>query len=164
MLWGQPSITFNLVWWVEMKLMQSTVLKQKPFDLWPLIVFYLFPTLPNLRLLLVSGADPGGGCRGCAPPPPWEKTVWFIGVEVEQETSTPPPKKNPGSAPKCHIVCMTVFFFILTGLLYFWVMVCCPWWWYKLLQPSQLNHRYEMQLSFLNFFLMVSEFWFNFEI
>ena len=23
----------------------------------------------------------------------------FIGVEVEQETSTPPPKKNPGSAP-----------------------------------------------------------------
>ena len=25
--------------------------------------------------------------------------MWFIGVEVEQETSTPPPKKNPGSAP-----------------------------------------------------------------
>ena len=24
---------------------------------------------------------------------------WFIGVEVEQETSAPPPKKNPGSAP-----------------------------------------------------------------
>ena len=23
----------------------------------------------------------------------------FIGVEVEQETSVPPPKKNPGSAP-----------------------------------------------------------------
>ena len=23
----------------------------------------------------------------------------FIGVEVEQETSAPPPKKNPGSAP-----------------------------------------------------------------
>ena len=28
-----------------------------------------------------------------------KKTVWFIGVEVEQETSAPPPKKNPGSAP-----------------------------------------------------------------
>ena len=37
--------------------------------------------------------------------------MWFIGVEVEQETSAPPPKKNPGSAPvyedytelpKCH--------------------------------------------------------------
>ena len=25
--------------------------------------------------------------------------MWFIVVEVEQETSAPPPKKNPGSAP-----------------------------------------------------------------
>ena len=25
--------------------------------------------------------------------------MWFIGVEIEQETSAPPPKKNPGSAP-----------------------------------------------------------------
>ena len=24
--------------------------------------------------------------------------MWFTGVEVEQETSAPPPKKNPGSA------------------------------------------------------------------
>ena len=60
-----------------------------------------------------SGADLGGGCRGCAPPPPEmtcgfliqlvfckkKKTMWFIGVEVEQETSAPPPEKNPGSAP-----------------------------------------------------------------
>ena len=30
---------------------------------------------------------------------PKKKTMWFIGVEVEQETSAPPPKKNPGSAP-----------------------------------------------------------------
>ena len=28
--------------------------------------------------------------------------MWFIGVEVEQETSAPPPKKNPGSAPGRH--------------------------------------------------------------
>ena len=30
-----------------------------------------------------------------------KKTMWFIGVEVEQESSAPPPppKKNPGSAP-----------------------------------------------------------------
>ena len=28
-----------------------------------------------------------------------KKTMWFIGVEVEQETIAPPPKKNPGSAP-----------------------------------------------------------------
>ena len=37
------------------------------------------------------------------PPPNWysekkKKAMWFIGVEVEQETSAPPPKKNPGSA------------------------------------------------------------------
>ena len=25
--------------------------------------------------------------------------MWFIGVEVEQEKSASPPKKNPGSAP-----------------------------------------------------------------
>ena len=56
-----------------------------------------------------AGADLGRGCRGCAPPPPpplWDdllfsnttgilqkKTMWFIGVEVEQETSARPPKK-----------------------------------------------------------------------
>ena len=27
-----------------------------------------------------------------------KKTMWFIGVEVEQETSATPPKKNPVSA------------------------------------------------------------------
>ena len=68
----------------------------------------------NLICLLIvkalSGADLGGGCRECAPPPPppemtcrfliqlhgilpKKKTMWFIGVEVEQETSAPPPKK-----------------------------------------------------------------------
>ena len=26
--------------------------------------------------------------------------MWFIGVEEEQETSAPPSKKNPGSAPE----------------------------------------------------------------
>ena len=60
-----------------------------------------------------TGADLGGGCRGAHPPPlPRDdlrfsnttgilrkKTMWFIGVEEEQETSAPPPKKNPGSAP-----------------------------------------------------------------
>ena len=49
-----------------------------------------------------------GRVQGCATPPPPEitcgfliqlvfckkKTVWFIGVEVEQETSAPPPKKS----------------------------------------------------------------------
>ena len=62
----------------------------------------------------MTGADLGGGCRGCAPLPEItcgfliqqvfckkkKRTMWFIGVEVEQETSAPPPKKNPGSAPE----------------------------------------------------------------
>ena len=62
-----------------------------------------------------TGADLGGGCRGCAPLPPpsrddlrfsnttgilQKKTMRFIGAEVEQETSAPPPKKYPGSAPE----------------------------------------------------------------
>ena len=42
-------------------------------------------------------------CRGCAFLIQLvfckKKTMWFIGVEVEQETSAPPAKKNPGSAP-----------------------------------------------------------------
>ena len=64
--------------------------------------------------LSAPGADLGGGCRGCAPLPEMtcgfliqlvfckkknKKTMWFIGFEVEQETSAPPPKKDPGSAP-----------------------------------------------------------------
>ena len=28
-----------------------------------------------------------------------KKSMWFTGVEVEQETSAPHPKKYPGSAP-----------------------------------------------------------------
>ena len=37
--------------------------------------------------------------------------MWFIGVEVEQETSAPPPKKNPGSAPeeKCETMSYAKF-------------------------------------------------------
>ena len=56
-----------------------------------------------------AGADLGGGCRGCAPPPPPpEMTCGFLiqlvfckknYVVFLEETSAPPPKKNPGSAP-----------------------------------------------------------------
>ena len=62
-------------------------------------------------------ADLGGGCRGCAPPspPPPEmtcgfliqlvfckkKTMWLIGVEVEQETSATPPEKKILDPPLC---------------------------------------------------------------
>ena len=34
------------------------------------------------------------------------KKKWFIGVEVEQETSAPPPKKNPESAPVILLKCL----------------------------------------------------------
>ena len=61
----------------------------------------------------IQGRIEGEGAGGAHPPPPWDdlrfsnttgilqkKTMWFIAVEVEQETSAPPPKKNPGSAPE----------------------------------------------------------------
>ena len=41
-----------------------------------------------------------GDQGGCYPSRPDNTTMWFIGVEVQQETSAPRPKKNPGSAPE----------------------------------------------------------------
>ena len=38
--------------------------------------------------------------------------MWFIGVEVEQETSAPPPKRNPGSTPVCNLFLETARFAI----------------------------------------------------
>ena len=81
------------------------------------------PPLPTNGKDLIRG-DLGGGCRGCAPP--WDdlrfsnatgilqkkKTKWFIGVEVEQETSSPPPKKNPRSDP------------VMLDLKKTWILVC----------------------------------------
>ena len=37
--------------------------------------------------------------------------MWFIGVDVEQETSAPPPKKNPGSAIVLHDFLRTCEYF-----------------------------------------------------
>ena len=58
------------------------------------------------------GADLGEGAGGAPPPPRGDlrfsnttgiphkkKTMWFIGVEVEQETSAPPPKKKSWIRP-----------------------------------------------------------------
>ena len=39
--------------------------------------------------------------------------MWFIGVEVEQETRAPPPKKNPGSAPVYCSLSALWFVFVL---------------------------------------------------
>ena len=82
-----------------------------------------------------QGRIQGEGARGAHPSPlPPEmtcgfliqlgfckkkKTMCFIGVEVEQETSAPPPKKNPGSAPeKC--------LFFLTRIVYNICQMWCP--------------------------------------
>ena len=56
------------------------------------------------------GGPRGGGVQGVRTLPEMTcgflvqlvfcKNVWFIGVEEDQETSAPPPKKNPGSAPE----------------------------------------------------------------
>ena len=55
-----------------------------------------------------SGADLGGGCRGCAPPPPWDEAFFLVlGFKIclprRSVTSflrgAPHPNKNPGSAP-----------------------------------------------------------------
>ena len=43
-----------------------------------------------------------------------KKTMWFIGVDVEQEMSAPPPKKNPGSAPERVNQALAHFFFSYT--------------------------------------------------
>ena len=40
--------------------------------------------------------------------------MWFIGFKVEQDTSAPPPKKIPGSAP----VCQARFFLPVRDKLY----------------------------------------------
>ena len=66
---------------------------------------------------VLQGRILGEGAGGAPPPPEMtcsfliqlvfckKKTMWFIGVEVEQETSAPPPKKNPGSAP---VLCLQI--------------------------------------------------------
>ena len=67
------------------------------------------PPLDDLRFSNTTGSlctdvssslrkKSGEGTTGILPKKK-KKTMWFIGVEVEQETSAPPPKKNPGSPP-----------------------------------------------------------------
>ena len=71
----------------------------------------------SLDFIQYNGGESRGRVQGVRTPPPPEmtfgfliqlvfcekKTMWFIGVEVEQETSAPPPKKNPGSALGAHV-------------------------------------------------------------
>ena len=47
-----------------------------------------------------------------------KKTMWFIGVEVEQETSARPPKKNPGSAPVWFLSFTKIFSYTPSSLVH----------------------------------------------
>ena len=74
----------------------------------------------SLFPVLISRGGSRGRVRGVRPPPASlemtcafliqlvfckKKTMWFIGVEEEQETSAPSPKKNTGSAPDLWAPC-----------------------------------------------------------
>ena len=68
--------------------------------------------MKSLQKLRCFGGGSRGRVQGVRPPPLQDdlrfsnttgilpkKTVWFIGVEVEQETSTPPPNKKSWIRP-----------------------------------------------------------------
>ena len=75
------------------------------------------------HILITGGSQ--GRVQGVRTPPPLrddlrfsnttgilqKRTMWFTGVEVEQETSAPPPKKHPGSAP-AYILIYTLFLLV----------------------------------------------------
>ena len=88
----------------------------EPLSKYSPVTLYLSPAtkilknIPNETLYFRGGSR--GRVQGVHTPPPRDnlqfsnttgilqkKTMWFIGVEVEQETSAPPPEKNPRSAP-----------------------------------------------------------------
>ena len=51
--------------------------------------------------------------------------MWFIGVEVEQETSAPPPKRNPESAPvEPHLTCKTCNLKDLSDVFLIRILLC----------------------------------------
>ena len=61
-----------------------------------------------------------------------KKTMWLIGAEVEQETSAPPPKKNPGSAPVYwHLyLARTMFRFVVVQFFQLLIVSHFVWIWY----------------------------------
>ena len=72
-------------------------------------------------LLVIPGADLGGGCRGYAPPPPRDKAfvyvstysllIFFTSPSVTSFLrGAPPPKKNPGSAPAYFLFCLRIHY------------------------------------------------------
>ena len=69
-----------------------------------------------------AGADLGGGCRGCAPPPLDELRLSNTTGILKKKKKTsvtpflsgaPPPKKNPGSAPGMGYINRAAVFYFL---------------------------------------------------
>ena len=112
-----------------------------------------------LVFVVVTGADLGKGAVGAPSPPPppsWDdlrfsdttgimpkKTMWFIGVEVEQETTAPHSKKNPWSAPAWWSMMvsdddgedggdMVIMVLVAVVVIWWW----CLWWQEPLLWTS----------------------------
>ena len=56
--------------------------------------------------------------------------MWFIGVEVEQETSAPAPKKNPRSALVIPFVCLLPVRFLLSSITFFFFFFVLFFWQY----------------------------------
>ena len=88
--------------------------------------------------------------------------MWFIGVEVEQETSAPPPKKNPGSAPgfnptPANIMNMWCIFVITKQ--YFFQRVCN---YFSMKSYFCFNYRNAFFIHAMNYFSNVyQELFFN---
>ena len=119
--------------------------------------------------MTLPGRILGEGAGGAHLPPPPEmtcgfpiqlvfcpkKTMWFIGVEVEQQTSAPPPKRNPGSAPA-----LTYY----TRFMRVFVSLCGPrrgrLFWRKIV-PYTWNNEQHRQTR--NFLIQGRRFWRSFK-
>ena len=108
--------------------------KDLVFCSFPCLPFFFIPETSPWALTLTRGGS-RGRVQGVRTPRPWDdlrfsnttgilqkKTMWFIGVEAEQETSAPPPKKNPGSAPAYRTSSRSVWIacFWLARKFFFW--------------------------------------------
>ena len=129
-------------------------------------LWIVFLLVINLVFFLVlhayAGADLGEGCGGRGAPPLPEmtcgfliqlvsykkKTMWYIGVEVELETSTPPPRKNPRSASLTAVMKL-----LIVGI---WILIVV----FRRIIYVQL-HLYKTMNINLFFFLVLHAYGFN---
>ena len=111
--WGENIVDCSVSW---AEVLESAFILSRMTDFANLKDHILLANSKQGRIWGEGAGGVGGGGPGGPPPPPppprWDdlrffnttgvlkkKTMWFIGVEVKQETSAPAPKKIPGSAP-----------------------------------------------------------------